>query len=124
MSKLFDGRRRIIPGRAANLTQALPGRAPCQYRNACWLGCRYGGYFSTQSSTLPVAMATKRLTLMPIAIVSELLYDRDRRRATGVRVVDAVTEQRSEYKAPLIFLCASTLNSAWILMRSATDVWP
>ena len=120
----FDGRRRIIPGRVANITQALPGRAPCQYRGACWLGCPYGGYFSTQSSTLPAAMATKRLTLQPYAIVSELLYDRDRKRATGVRVIDAVTEQSTEYRAPLIFLCASTLNSAWILMRSATDVWP
>jgi choline dehydrogenase-like flavoprotein len=121
---LFDGRRRLIPGRVANITRALPGRAPCQYRNACWLGCPYGGYFSTQSSTLPAAMATGRLTLKPFAIVSEVLYDRDRKRATGVRVVDAVTEQSTEYTAPVIFLCASTLNSTWILMRSATDVWP
>src|SRR5690606_9844029 len=121
---LFDGRRRIIPGRAANLTEARPGRAPCQYRNACWLGCPYGGYFSTQSSTLPAAMATDRLTLKPFAIVTEVLYDRDRKRASGVRVIDAVSEKSIEYKAPLIFLCASTLNTAWILMRSATDVWP
>jgi choline dehydrogenase-like flavoprotein len=121
---LFDGRRRLIPGRVANITRALPGRAPCQYRNACWLGCPYGGYFSTQSSTLPAAMATGRLTLKPFAIVSEVLYDRDRKRANGVRVVDAVTEQSTEYTAPVIFLCASTLNSTWILMRSATDVWP
>ena len=120
----FDGRRRIIPGRVANLTAALPGRAPCQYRNACWLGCPYGGYFSTQSSTLPAAVATQRLTLKPFAIVTEVLYDRDRKRASGVRVIDAVTEQSTEYKAPVIFLCASTLNTAWILMRSATDVWP
>ncbi len=120
----FDGRRRIIPGRNANATQALPGRSPCQYRNACWLGCPYGGYFSTQSSTLPAAMATKRLTLKPFAIVTEVLYDRDRKRATGVRVIDAVTEKSTDYEAPIVFLCASALNSAWILMRSATDVWP
>ncbi len=121
---LYDGRRRLIPGRVANLTRALPGRAPCQYRRACWLGCPYGGYFSTQSSTLPAAMATGRLTLKPFAIVSEVLYDRDRRRATGVRVLDAVTEQSTDYKARVVFLCASALNSTWILMRSATDVWP
>jgi len=121
---LFDGRRRLIPGRAANLTQALPGRAPCQYRNACWLGCPYGSYFSTQSSTLPAAMATNRLTLKPFAIVTEVMYDPDRKRATGVRVIDAVTEKSTEYTAPVIFLCASTLNSTWILMRSATDIWP
>ena len=120
----FDGRRRMIPGRVANLTQPLPGRSPCQYRNACWLGCPYGGYFSTQSSTLPAAMATGRLTLQPFAIVTEVLYDRDLGRATGVRVMDAVTEEVVDYSARVVFLCASTLNSTWLLMRSATDVWP
>ena len=120
----FDGQRRIIPGRVANLTQALPGRSPCQYRAACWLGCPYGAYFSTQSSTLPAAMATGKLTLMPYSIVTEIAYDRDRQRATGVRVVDAVTEKTTEFKASVVFLCASTLNSTWLLMRSATDIWP
>ena len=120
----FNGRRRIIHARVANLTQPLPGRAPCQYRNACWLGCPYGAYFSTQSSTLPAAMATGRLTLKPFAIASEVIYDKDRKRATGVRVVDAVSEQTTDYTAPVIFLCASALNSTWLLMRSATDVWP
>jgi choline dehydrogenase-like flavoprotein len=122
--KLFDGKRHIIPGRVANLTQALPGRSACQYRDACWLGCPYGAYFSTQSSTLPAAAKTGRLTLKPWAIVSEVVYDKNKKRATGVRVLDAVTEQTSEYSAPVIFLCASTLNTAWLLMRSATDVWP
>ncbi|MDA0680638.1 MAG: GMC family oxidoreductase [Proteobacteria bacterium] len=120
----FNGHRRIIPGRTANMTQSRPGRSPCQYRNACWLGCPYGGYFSTQASTLPAAVATNRLTLKTFAIVTDLTYDRDRKRATGVNVIDAVTEKTVQYKAPLIFLCASTLNSTWILMRSATDVWP
>jgi choline dehydrogenase-like flavoprotein len=124
LAKLFNGRRRIIPGRTANATQALPGRTACQYRDACWLGCPFGGYFSTQSSTLPAAMKTGRLTLKPFAIVSEVSYDRDRKRATGVRVIDAVTNQVTDYKARVVFLCASTLNSAWLLMRSATDVWP
>ena len=119
----FAGRR-IIPGRVANLTQTLPGRGACQYRNACWLGCPFGAYFSTQSSTLPPARATGRLTLKTFAIVTDLVYDRDRKRARGVRVLDAVTGQTTEYSARVIFLCASTLNSTWILMRSANDVWP
>ncbi len=121
---LFDGRRRVIPGRVANLTQPLPGRAPCQYRNACWLGCPYGAYFSTQSSTLPAAMATGKLTLKPHSIATEVLYDKDRQRATGVRVLDAATEQTTDYTARVVFICASTLNSTWLLMQSATDVWP
>jgi glucoside 3-dehydrogenase (cytochrome c) catalytic subunit len=124
LRKLFDGRRRIIPGRTANATKQLPNRFPCQYRDACWLGCPYGGYFSTQSSTLPPAKATKRLTLKPFSIVTEVLYDRNSKRATGVRVLDAVTEQVTDYTAKVIFVCASTLNTAWLLMRSATDVWP
>ena len=121
---LYDGRRRIIPGRTANLTEALPGRSPCQYRHACWLGCPYGAYFSTQSSTLPAAVATGRLTLRPFAIATEILYDRDRQRATGVRVLDAVTEETIDFQARVVFVCASTINSTWLLMRSATDVWP
>ena len=124
LKKLFNGRRHMIPGRVANLTTQLHGRSACMYRNACWLGCPYGAYFSTQSSTLPAAAVTGRLTLKPWSIVSEVLYDRDRKRATGVRVLDATTDQTTDYTAKVIFLCASTLNSTWLLMRSATDVWP
>jgi choline dehydrogenase-like flavoprotein len=69
-------------------------------------------------------MATGRLTLRPFAIVTEVLYDKDKKRATGVRVLDAVTNQVNDYTARVIFLCASTLNSTWLLLRSATDIWP
>jgi glucoside 3-dehydrogenase (cytochrome c) catalytic subunit len=124
LAKLYNGRRRIIIGRTANATAQLEGRHPCQYRNACWLGCPYGASFSTQSSTLPAAAKTGRLTLKPFSIVSEVLYDKDRKRASGVRVLDAVTNQTTDYTARVVFLCASTLNSTWLLMRSATDVWP
>jgi choline dehydrogenase-like flavoprotein len=123
VNKAFD-HRRVIIGRTANATQALPGRQPCQYRNACWLGCPFGGYFSTQSSTLPAAMKTGRLTLKPWSIVTEVLLDKTHKRASGVRVLDAISEQTTEYTAKVIFVCASTLNSTWLLMRSATDIWP
>jgi glucoside 3-dehydrogenase (cytochrome c) catalytic subunit len=123
IAKQFE-RRRLIPGRCANLTRALPGRIPCQYRNACWLGCPTGSYFSTQSSTLPAAMATGKLTLKTFALVTDVVYDRSRKRATGVRVMDAVTKATTEYSARVVFLCASALNTTWLLMRSATDVWP
>ena len=124
LAKLYGGRRRIIPGRTANATRPLEGRSACQYRDACWLGCPVGGYFSTQSSTLPAAVKTGRLTLRPFSIVTEVVYDRDRKRASGVRVLDAVSNQTTEYTARVIFLCASALNSTWLLLRSATDVWP
>ncbi len=124
LTKLYDGKRRLISSRTANLTQPLPGRSPCQYRNACSLGCPFGAYFSTQASTLPAAVATGRLTLKVFAIATEVLYDPARKRATGVRVLDAVTNQTTEYRSKIVFLCASTLNSAWLLLRSATDVWP
>ena len=124
LRKLYNGRRRIIPGRTANATRKLEGRNACQYRDACWLGCPYGAYFSTQSSTLPAAVKTGKLTLKPFSIVSEVLYDKNTKRASGVRAIDAVSEQSTDYRAKVVFLCASALNSAWLLMRSATDVWP
>jgi choline dehydrogenase-like flavoprotein len=120
----FGGSRHIIHSRVANATLKLPHRNPCQYRDACWLGCPYGGYFSTQSSTLPAAAATQRLTLKPFSIVTEVLYDKNTKRATGVRVIDAVSNEQLDYTAKVIFVCASTINSTWLLMRSATDVWP
>ena len=124
LKKAFDGKRQVIIGRTANATRALEGRAPSQYRNACWLGCPYGAYFSTQSSTLPAAAKTGKLTLKPWSIVTEVLLDTNRMRATGVRVLDAVSEQTTDYAAKVVFICASALNSTWLLMRSATDVWP
>lgn len=116
--------KRIIMGRSANATAPLPGRVNCQYRNKCWLGCPVGGYFSTQSSTLPAAMATGKLTLRPWSIVTQILYDKDTKKAKGVRVLDAQTNQTYDYFAKIIFLNASTLNSTWVLMNSATDIWP
>jgi glucoside 3-dehydrogenase (cytochrome c) catalytic subunit len=116
--------KRMIMGRTANITEPLPGRTNCQYRNKCWLGCPYGAYFSTQSSTLPAAVKTGNLTLRPWSIVTQILYDKDTKRAKGVEVLDAETNKTYQYFAKIIFLNASTFNSAWILMNSATDIWP
>lgn len=122
----YKGERHLIIGRCANITQPKPeqNRAACQYRNQCWRGCSFGAYFSTQSATLPAAMATGRLTVRPYSIVTRLLYDRDRKRATGVEVLDAQTKETVEFRSKVVFLNASTFNSTWILMNSATDVWP
>jgi len=116
--------RRIIIGRTANITRPHHNRTNCQYRNKCWLGCPFGAYFSTQSATLPAAVATGNLTLRPFSIVTKILYDKDTKRAKGVEVLDAETNQTYEYLAKVVFLNASSLNSAWVLMNSATDVWP
>jgi choline dehydrogenase-like flavoprotein len=120
----FDDRRRLIIGRVANLTAPIDTRSNCQYRNKCWFGCPFGAYFSTQSSTLPAAVKTGNLTLRPHSIVTQVLYDKDLKRARGVEVLDAETRQTIEYRAKIVFLCASSFNSTWILMNSATDVWP
>ncbi|WP_242918350.1 GMC oxidoreductase [Pontibacter liquoris] len=120
----YKGDRHMIIGRVANITQPLQSRTNCQYRNKCWLGCPFGAYFSTQSSTLPAAMATGNLTLRPFSIVTKILYDKDTKKAKGVEVLDAETNQTYEYFAKIVFLNASALNSTWVLMNSATDVWP
>lgn len=120
----YHDERRLIIGRTANLTQAHNDRVNCQFRNKCWLGCPFGAYFSTQSSTLPAAVKTGNLTLRPFSIVTRVLYDKDAKRASGVEVLDAETGQTYEFTAKIIFLCASTFNSTWILMNSATELWP
>ena len=124
MKKFYKGNRHLIIGRTANLTQAIEGRSACQFRNRCWEGCQFGGYFSTQSSTLPAAMKTGKLTVRPWSIVTKLLYNKDSAKATGVEITDAETNQTYIYKSKIVFLCASTLNSTWILMNSSTDIWP
>ncbi|HSZ33776.1 MAG TPA: GMC family oxidoreductase [Puia sp.] len=115
--------RKMIIGRCGHATVPLDGRQ-CMYRDKCWYGCPFGGYFSTQSVTLPAAMKTGNLTLRPWSIVTKILYDKDKKRATGVEVLDGQTNQTYTYYAKIIFLNASTFNSAWILMNSATDIWP
>jgi choline dehydrogenase-like flavoprotein len=122
--KAFHDSRRMIIGRVANLSQAHGGRSACQYRSKCSAGCPFGAYFSSQSATLPAARATGLLTLRPNAIVTRVVYDRDRKRATGVEILDAETRLTEEFNARIVFLCASAFNSTWILMNSATDVWP
>src|SRR4051812_11886549 len=123
MKNLFSGHRKIIIGRCAHATVPMDGRQ-CMYRDKCWYGCPFGGYFSTQSVSLPAAMKTGNLTLRPWSIVTKILYDKDKKRATGVEILDAETNKTYVYTAKIIFLNASALNSAWVLMNSATDVWP
>jgi choline dehydrogenase-like flavoprotein len=121
----YNNKRTMIIGRTANLTATIPGRpTACQYRNICSNGCPFGGYFSTQSSTLPAANATGNLTVRTFSIVTGIIYDKDTKKAKGVRVLDANTNQTIEYFSKVVFLCASTFNSTWILMNSATDIWP
>src|SRR5205823_2597451 len=92
----FSGRP-IIMGRAANLTQPHHGRGSCQSRNRCIRGCPYGAYFSSNVATLPAAAATGNLTLRPFSIVSQVIYDPNKKRATGVRIIDAQTNESIEF---------------------------
>ena len=117
-------KRNMIIGRTANLTAAIPGRTACQFRDRCWEGCPVGGYFSTQSSTLPAALKTGKLTVRPFSIVTRILYDKNTKKATGAEVLDAENNKTYTFTSSLVFLNASALNSAWVLMNSATDVWP
>jgi choline dehydrogenase-like flavoprotein len=120
----YKGHRHLINARVANLTEAHQGRTNCQYRGRCWEGCPFGGYFSTQSSTLPAAMKTGNLTVRPLSLVTKLIYDKDKKKATGVEVLDISDNKTYEFKSKIVFLCASALNTTWLLFNSATDIWP
>ena len=116
--------RHVTIGRVAILTRDHKGRAACHYCGPCERGCSTGSYFSTQSSTLPAAMATGRLTVLPDQIVHSILYDEKTNRASGVRVLDVHTKQEREYHARVIFLNASTLGSTRILLNSTSASFP
>jgi choline dehydrogenase-like flavoprotein len=121
--KFTDGRRMII-GRVANLTRGWNGRGPCQFRNLCDRGCPFGGYFSSNSATLPVAANTGNMTLRPHSIVMEVLYDKDRKKATGVRIIDELSMKTEEFYAKIIFLNAGTIASTYLMLNSVSDAFP
>ncbi|HYF66487.1 MAG TPA: GMC family oxidoreductase [Ohtaekwangia sp.] len=121
-SKFTD--RHVTIGRVANLTAPVKGRGVCQHRNLCHRGCPYGAYFSTNASTLPAAFATGNLTLQPNALVTQVLYDEHKQRASGIEVIDTETRETLVYYAKLIFLNASTLATTQILLNSISNRFP
>jgi choline dehydrogenase-like flavoprotein len=120
----YKGERHMFIGRVANLTAPIEGRTQCQFRNRCWEGCPFGGYFSTQSSTLPAAQKTGNITVRPLSIVTKIVYDKDSKKAKGVEVLDTENNKTYQYFSKIVFVCASALNSTWLLFNSATDIWP
>ena len=116
--------RKVIIGRTANLTQPVKGRGQCMARNLCDRGCPFGAYFSTNASTLPAAYATGNLTVRPHSLVNKVLYDEQKQRATGVEIIDTETNQTTEFYSRLIFLNASTVATAFILLNSTSSRFP
>ena len=110
----------ITMGRAAHATKPHNGRQ-CQNRNLCARGCPFTGYFSSNGVTLPAAAATGNLTLRPDSIVTEVIYDEQKGKATGVRVLDSHTMQTVDYYANVIFLNGSTLGTTFILLNSVSN---
>lgn len=124
----FPGRK-VIPGRTANLSKAQPhheelGRASCQTRSFCGRGCSYGAYHSSLSSSLPAAEKTGNLTIVTDQIVHSIIHDPQTGKATGVRVIDALTKAGRTYEAKAIFACASTIGTAQILLNSKSEAFP
>lgn len=129
MAKHYKGARPVIIGRCAHLTapkeiHLQQGRGRCQQRNLCQRGCPYGGYFSSNSSTIPWAMRSGKLTLRPNSVVHSIIFDDKKNKATGVRVIDANTRQMTEYYARVIFVNAACLNTNLILLNSISSRFP
>ncbi|HMI67083.1 MAG TPA: GMC family oxidoreductase, partial [Cyclobacteriaceae bacterium] len=121
--------RHLIQGRCAHLTDPRDihreqGRNKCQNQNLCNRGCVFGGYFSSNASTLPWAMKTGKLTLRPFSVVHSVIYDEKKGRATGVRIIDGNTREMMEYYAKIIFVNASALNTNLILLNSTSTRFP
>lgn len=121
--------RHVISGRCAHITEnreifAKQGRGRCQYRNLCQRGCPFGGYFSSNSSTLPWAMKTGNLSMIHESVVESIIYDEENQKASGVIVIDTKTKEKKEYFASIIFVNAGTLNTNLILLNSKSARFP
>ncbi len=121
--------RYVVQGRCAHLTQPKEvhlqqGRGQCQARNICYRGCPFGGYFSSNSATLPVAAKTGNLTIRPHSVVHSIIYDEKQQKATGVRVIDSETNKANEFFAKIIFVNAACLNTNLILLNSTSSRFP
>jgi len=124
LTKHFGGERVLTIGRAAILTKDHLGRAACHYCGPCERGCITRSYFSSLNSTLPAAQKTGRMTLRPYSVVHSVIFDAKTRKAAGVRVIDTRTREHVEFRARVLFLCASTLESTRILLNSSTPEFP
>lgn len=116
--------RKLIIGRTANLTQPIHNRTNCQARNLCHRGCPFGAYFSTNAATLPAAIATGNLTVRTQALVTQVIYDEQKGKASGVEIIDTETHKTEQFFARVIFLNASTVATAAILLRSTSNRFP
>ncbi len=124
IAKYFPGERMMTIGRTAILTQKHNGRAPCHYCGPCARGCITRSYFSSLNSTLPAALTTGKVTVRPHSVVHSLMFDAKTRKVSGVRIIDGQTKQTVEFRGRIVFLCASALESARILLNSATPEFP
>jgi len=116
--------RKMTIGRCAVLTQELNGRAPCHYCGECERGCSTASFFSSVSVSIPAAAATGNMTLRPNSIVHSVIHDPVTNKASGVRVIDSVTNETFEFYGKLIFLCASTLGTTQIMLNSKSAAFP
>ncbi len=120
LTSAFRGRRVLTPARVAVLTRHLNGRRACHYCGPCRRGCSTRSYFSSLNATLPAAEETGRMTLRPHSVVRHLIYDESQDRVTGVHLVDGQSQEHIEVRGRIVFLCASAIESARILLNSAT----
>ena len=124
VAKYFPGERLMTIGRTAILTQPHNGRAACHYCGPCARGCITRSYFSSLNSTLPAALKTGKVTVRPHSVVHSLMFDAKTRKITGVRVIDGETHDTIEFRGRIVFLCASALESARVLLNSSTPEFP
>jgi choline dehydrogenase-like flavoprotein len=124
IAKHYKGERLMTIGRTAILTKPHGGRAACHYCGPCARGCITRSYFSSINATLPAARATGKLTIRPFSVVHSLIFDPSTRKISGLRVIDGQTREAIEFKGRIVFLCASAIESARILLNSATAEFP
>ncbi len=123
VDRMGDKWRRMTIGRVAILTRSIHQGTPdfrpaCHYCGNCERGCDTKSYYTSIGSTLPAAERTRKMTLIPNAVVSHIVMDRQTGKAKGVHYVDAITRRHREAFGKAVVVCAGTIESTRILLNS------
>ena len=113
----------VLANRLSVITKPLNGRPACHYCGQCGRGCGTASNFSSPSVLLPPAQKTGNLTIIPHAMVREVLTDSDGL-ATGVSYVDTQSLQDVEIRARSVVLAASACSTARIMLNSKSPRHP
>lgn len=112
-----------VPSRMAILTKPKNGRLACHYCGQCGRGCVTASNYSSSQVQIFPAMKTGLLTVIPNAMVREIITGADGK-AKAVSYIDKTTRTEKQINCRVVVLAASACESARLLLNSKSSRHP